>query len=313
MRCSPLASPTATRELLDEFGLTTKHRLGQHFLIDDHVVERIVRLAELDANARVVEVGPGIGTLTLALLPRVARVVAIEMDPALEPVLAMHVADHPDLSYIIGDALRVGFRAIAAEAGGAPTMLVANLPYNAAATIILDYLEHMDSLESAVVMVQKEVADRIAAQPGTKSYGAYTAKLRLIGELTDRFEVSRLSFMPPPRVESSVVRIERAHRAGERLGPCLAGASAGTGAVAPAQVASVIDAAFAQRRKTIRNSMTARGFDREMLDEALGASRIAPSIRAEALDTDDFIRLTCALAACGAAARMDAGAEATER
>ncbi len=189
MTISPLASLSATRELLDEFGLATKHRFGQNFLIDNHVIERICELAELTGTERVLEVGPGIGTLTLALVQEAARVVSIEMDSALEPVLDAHAADYPNFRYLMGDALRVSPEHIVEAAGAPPTHFVANLPYNVAATIILDFFEKMPNLERAVVMVQKEVADRISAQPGSKDYGAYTVKLSLFAQVTGRFEV----------------------------------------------------------------------------------------------------------------------------
>ena len=278
MTTSPLANPKATRELLEEFGLATKHRLGQNFLVDNHVIERICELAELTGSERVLEVGPGIGTLTLALLQEAQRVVSIEADAELEPVLDAHAADYGNFSYIMGDALKVAPAAIAEATGGEPTVFVANLPYNVAATIILQFFETMPSLERAVVMVQKEVADRIAAAPGNKTYGGYTAKLALYGEVTGRFEVPPRCFMPAPHVDSAVVRIDRVKGV--------------AGACDPHAVARVIDAAFAQRRKTIRNSMGSNGFDKGVLDIALSAAGIAPTVRAETLSVADFVRLT---------------------
>lgn len=278
MTTSPLASLSATRELLEEFGLATKHRLGQNFLVDNHVIERICELCELDGSERVLEVGPGIGTLMLALLQEAAGVTSIEADPELEPVLDAHAADYPHFSYIMGDALKVTPAQIAQVAGGEPTVFAANLPYNVAATIILQFFETMPAIDRAVVMVQKEVADRIAAAPGNKTYGGYTAKLGLYGKVTGRFEVPPRCFMPAPHVDSAVVRIERVDD------------------VVPegldrAFVARVIDAAFAQRRKTIRNSMGANGFAKDALDAAFAACGIAPTTRAETLDVADFVRL----------------------
>ena len=256
MTTSPLANPTATRELLEEFGLATKHRLGQNFLIDNHVIERICELAELAGDERVLEVGPGCGTLTLALLQEAACVTSIEADPELEPVLDAHAADYANFRFIMGDALKVGPEQIEQVAGGTPTVFVANLPYNVAATIILQFFQTMPALKRAVVMVQKEVADRIAATPGNKTYG----------------------FMPAPHVDSAVARIDRVD------------------GVVPEGldrefVARVIDAAFAQRRKTIRNSMSANGFAKDVLDAAFEACGIAPTTRAETLDVADFVRL----------------------
>lgn len=291
MTTSPLANPTATREMLEAFGLATKHRLGQNFLIDNHVIERIMALAELTGSEHVLEVGPGIGTLTLALVQEAARVTSIEMDAELEPVLSAHAVDHPNFRFIMGDALTVPPSAIAEVGGGEPALLVANLPYNVAATIILQFFQTIPSLRRAVVMVQKEVADRIGAVPGTKAYGAYTVKLSLYGQVTGRFEVPPRCFMPAPHVDSAVVRIDRVDV------PCAQGEAAST--VDVEAVARVVDAAFAQRRKTIRNSMSSNGFDKDALDVAFEACSIAPTARAEALATADFIALTDALASSG--------------
>lgn len=283
MTTSPLANPGATRALLETYGLATKHRLGQNFLIDNHVIEKIMDLAALDGSERVVEVGPGIGTLTLALLQDAARVVSIEADGELEPVLRTHALEHDNFAYIMGDALRVAPERIAEACGGAPEILVANLPYNVAATIILQFFQTMPDLRSAVVMVQKEVADRIAAHPGTKTYGGYTAKLGLYAGVTGRFEVPPRCFMPAPHVDSAVVRLDR-HEV-----PLASEASDVD------RICEVIDAAFAQRRKTIRNSMSASGFDKAALDAAFSACGIAPTARAETLGVEDFVRLAACL------------------
>lgn len=278
---SPLASPGATRALLDAYGLATKHSLGQNFLVSNDVIEKIMALAELGPEDRVLEVGPGIGTLTLALLAEAGQVTAIEADRSLEPVLSAHAAAHPSFAYIMGDALRVTPEEVVEASGGEPCALVSNLPYNVAATVILRYLQEMPSLSRLVVMVQAEVADRICAEPGNRTYGAYTAKLSLLARVTGRFEVGAGNFMPPPHVNSAVVRLERA--------PLVDAGRA-------AEVSAVIDAAFAQRRKTIRNSMSASGFDRDALDAAFAACGIAPTCRAETLSTEDFVRLAAALA-----------------
>ena len=278
---SPLANPGATRALLEAYGLATKHSLGQNFLVNNHVIEKIMDLAELGEKDRVLEVGPGIGTLTLALLADGGHVVSVEMDRELEPVLSAHAAAHPNFSFIMGDALRVTPDQIAEAVGGEPDVLVANLPYNVAATVILRYLQEVPSLRRLVVMVQAEVADRICAGPGNRTYGAYTAKLALLARVTGRFEVGPGNFMPPPHVDSAVVRIDRA--------PLVDAARV-------AEVSAVIDAAFAQRRKTIRNSMSASGFLRGALDAAFAETGIQPTCRAETLAPSDFVRLAGALA-----------------
>lgn len=296
MTTSPLASPSATRALLDAYGLATKHRLGQNFLVDNHVIEKIMQLADLAPEERVLEVGPGIGTLTLALLQEAGHVTSIEMDPELEPVLSAHALAYGNFSFIMGDALKVSAERIAEASAGEPSILVANLPYNVAATIILSFFQERPFLKAAVVMIQKEVADRISAAPGTKAYGAYTAKLALYGRVTGRFEVPPRCFMPAPHVDSAVVRIDR-RADGELTLPK---------GISRADVCRVIDAAFAQRRKTIRNSMAASGFDKTALDAAFAACGIAPATRGEALAPEDFIRLTEALRTSGANAGADA-------
>ena len=310
MPASPLANPTATREMLERFGLATKHRLGQNFLVDDHVIAHILELARLGQDSHVVEVGPGIGTLTLGMLPHAGSVVSIEADNTLEPVLADLAHEFGTFSYVMGDALKVSWddvctagaggdaethdaEACAAEARVEPNILVAHLPYNVAAPIILKYLAEHPALDAAVVMVQAEVADRICATPGSKAYGAYTAKLNLYGRVTGRFEVPPTCFMPAPHVNSAVVRIDRARVASPETAETLSPEQL-------AATAAVTDAAFAQRRKTIRNSMAARGFAKAALDEAFSATGISPTARAETLACEDFVRLALVLAGAGA-------------
>jgi 16S rRNA (adenine1518-N6/adenine1519-N6)-dimethyltransferase len=288
MAYSYLANPRETRAVLERHGFSLKHRLGQNFLINDDVIRRILELAELESDDVVYEIGPGIGSLTVAMLPRVRTVVAVEADHSLPPVLADTCArDGEKLTLVQGDALRVTPQELAVAAGAEPNKLVSNLPYQVAATVILGALQNMPSVRRVVVMVQAEVADRISAQPGTKAYGAYTAKLALYGQVTGRFEVGPGNFMPPPHVDSAVVRIDRAPMPCEDLEDL-------------GQVAQVIDAAFAQRRKTIRNSMAAKGFDKIVLDEAFAAAGIDPRARAESLSPADFVHLARAIAILGA-------------
>lgn len=276
MAYSYLANPQETRAVLERHGFSLKHRLGQNFLVNDSVIGRILDLAELDQHDVVYEIGPGIGTLTVAMLPRVATVVAVEADKTLPPVLNETCAHYLNkLTLIQGDALRVTPAEIVTTAGSEPTKLVSNLPYQVAATVILAAFQKMPSIRRLVAMVQAEVADRISAQPGTKAYGAYTAKLALYARVTGRFEVGPSNFMPPPHVDSAVVRIERKD----------------TTCADAETVALVIDAAFAQRRKTIRNSMAANGFGKDELDVAFAGAGIDPRARAEVLSVDDFSRL----------------------
>ena len=298
-----LANQRATKETLERFGLATKYRLGQNFLVQDHVIEKIVQLAEVQPTDVIVEVGPGLGTLTVALLDRARAVCSLEADSELEQVLAVTCKEpHPDsFALVMGDALAItpqklseAYRTLPAVAQGAapstpmPTKFVSNLPYQVAATLILKFFQELPSLERAVVMVQAEVADRIAAKPSTKAYGAYTAKLSLFAQVTGRFEVGPGNFMPPPRVNSAVVRLDRTQARNPVSSKLLSEEEL-------LHTMSVIDAAFAQRRKTIRNSMSASGFDKDKLDQAFLATGIAPTVRAEVLTSQDFICLAAAL------------------
>ena len=298
-----LANQRATKETLERFGLATKYRLGQNFLVQEHVIEKIVQLAEVQPTDVVVEVGPGLGTLTVALLDNARAVCSLEADSELEQVLAVTCKEpHPDsFALVMGDALAItpqkladAYGALPAVAHDAatsapmPTKFVSNLPYQVAATLILKFFQELPSLERAVVMVQAEVADRIAAKPSTKAYGAYTAKLSLFAQVTGRFEVGPGNFMPPPRVNSAVVRLDRTQARNPVTSKLLSEEEL-------LHTMSVIDAAFAQRRKTIRNSMSASGFDKDKLDQAFLATGIAPTVRAEVLTSQDFICLAAAL------------------
>ena len=296
-RLSPLSTPSATRAVLEAHGIGTKYTLGQNFLVNDDVLKKIVALAEVGENDRILEVGPGIGTLTIALLKHAAGVVAIERDPDLPAVLADTL--HPwreKFALIEKDALDVtrddivSVASTMVEPGGdagcldrassaanetaqwavsqsedclsesryrvavpqeelrpsLPSKLVANLPYAVAATVVLDYFENFPFLDSATIMVQKEVADRMAAAVGTKNYGAYTVKLGLYAEPVGRFAVGPGNFFPPPRVDSAVIRLNR------RVPLMADGAPASPEVIAAA--ALMADAAFTNRRKTIANS-----------------------------------------------------------
>ena len=298
-----LANQRATKETLERFGLATKYRLGQNFLVQDHVIEKIVQLAEVQPTDVVVEVGPGLGTLTVALLDRARAVCSLEADSELEQVLAVTCKEpHPDsFALVMGDALAItpqkladAYSALPAVTQSAvpvapmPTKFVSNLPYQVAATLILKFFQELPSLERAVVMVQAEVADRISAKPSTKAYGAYTAKLSLFAQVTGRFEVGPGNFMPPPRVNSAVVRLDRTQARNPLTSKLLSEEEL-------LHTMRVIDAAFVQRRKTIRNSMSASGFDKDKLDQAFLATGIAPTARAEVLTSQDFICLAAAL------------------
>jgi len=281
MPYSRLANPSATIAVLNRSGLYTRKSLGQHFLIDDNVVGRILDVAHLTPDEPVLEVGPGIGTLTDALLSAGAVVVSVERDSALMPVLRELQAGRPGLTVLAADAVDVPIAELVTPVGP-PTALVANLPYGVAATVVLRYFQELDSMNRAVVMVQAEVADRMSASVGTKAYGAYTVKLALRGRVTQRFAVARSCFLPPPRVDSAVIRIDRVSRPEPE--EILASA------------ARAADAAFSQRRKIIRNSLAA-GLGLVAADAVslLGRAGVDVSARAESLTVDDYVRLGAAL------------------
>ncbi len=274
---SPLASPSATIAVLERHGLHTKKSLGQHFLVDDNVIARILDLAALRGDETVVEVGPGIGTLTVALCASAGAVVAVERDRGLDRVLEETTAGCGRFALVRSDALEVTQESLSRDFGP-PVALVANLPYQVAATLVLRFFETMPSIESATVMVQAEVADRMAAEPGTKAYGSYTVKLRLLASPAGRFRVAPGCFLPPPRVDSAVIRLDRR--------------PAATDFETLARAARVADAAFAQRRKTIRNSLLgATGLGADVVDDALRSAGIGPGVRAETLPPEAFVSL----------------------
>ncbi len=292
MSYSELANPRATRAILEEFGHDPKYKLGQNFLVDDNVIGRILDLAGFDPNEdqaasdglpSIVEIGPGIGTLTVALLKH-AQVVSVEQDRDLPAILAETTALNSDrFALVQGDALKTTREEIESACSriGAelPSQLVSNLPYQVAATVILGWFENFDFLKSMTVMVQSEVADRIAAEVGTKNYGAYTVKLALRAQVTDRFQVPPSCFMPAPHVESAVIHLERKDTlpADEVLA-----------------ASRVAEAAFAQRRKNIRNSMKT-AFDKGTVDALLESAEVAPTTRGETLSPETYLEMGRAL------------------
>lgn len=308
-RMSPLSSVSAARAVLEAHGLAAKYTLGQNFLVNDDILRKIIELAQVGPADVVLEVGPGLGTLTIPLLRHAARVVSVERDPDLPVVLEEMLAPWQEgFSLIPKDALDLTADDLRAAgccpdaptaAGGTPDKLVANLPYAVAATVVLAFFERFASLGSATVMVQREVADRMAACPGTKSYGAYTVKLGLYAQPDGRFPVGPGNFFPPPRVESAVIRLVR------QVPLDAEGAPLEPRAVRAA--CAMADAAFASRRKTLANSartwFAGRGAVPEALAEALPAlweaAAVDPRRRGETLDQAEFVRLGLALLAHG--------------
>lgn len=343
-----LANASRTRAVLDAFDLRAKYRFGQNFLVNQAIIDKIIQLSQLTDDDYVLEVGPGIGTLTRALLQRANQVCSIECDAQLPRVLHETLApwlDHWTL--IQADALDVNTlphapnghhlhccECVSATHSGAypearsdtfplhsvantdantdanadellnqlPNKLISNLPYAVAATIVLDYFTRFPLLRSATIMVQKEVAQRMCAQPGTKAYGAYTVKLSLFARPVGMFSVAPSNFFPAPHVESTVIRLDRLSVHDAPYQPC----------ELPA-IQRAIEAAFANRRKTVFNSMRtffagcnnsasktdARGVLANNLLDALHVANIAPDVRGETLSREQFITLGKALLSCG--------------
>lgn len=299
-KLSPLASVSETRAVLQAHGLATKKALGQNFLINDAILQKIVTLADVQPADTILEVGPGIGTLTIALLKHAGSVLSVERDTDLPAVLAETCALWADSFRVLNkDALALTEADVHAAMPELPRKLVSNLPYAVAATIVLDYFQRFSFLDSATIMVQKEVADRMMARKGTKNYGGYTVKLSLFAQAVDRFPVGPGNFFPPPRVESAVLRLDRCivrDEQGQEIGRELLDATC-----------IMADAAFASRRKTLANScktyFSGRGAngmdcgkDLPVLFERAG---VDPSLRGEVLDRAQFIDLGRALLSLG--------------
>jgi 16S rRNA (adenine1518-N6/adenine1519-N6)-dimethyltransferase len=252
-----------------------KRELGQHFLVDENILGVIGRLAELGSDDIVLEVGPGLGVLTRYLSARVAHVHAVELDRSLEPKLREALAGSSNVELRFGDALRLD----PATLDPAPTKLVANLPYNVATPIVAESLDGLPSVRYWTVMVQREVADRFFASPGTKAYGAVSVLVQLAAERTGFHPVARTVFRPRPNVDSALVAFHRTDLP-ENF----------------AWVKRVVAAAFAHRRKTLPNSLELSGLaTRKEAVAALGRIGRDPGIRAEALEPQEFVELTRAL------------------
>ena len=257
--------------------VTPKKALGQHFLVDPNVLGVIDRLAGLDEGDVVLEIGPGLGVLTTFLADRVRHVHAVELDRSLAEPLRTTLGERGNVTLVFGDALSLDV----AQLEPRPHKLVANLPYNVATPIVAETLLGAPTIASWCVMVQREVADRFFAEPGSKAYGAVSVLVRLHARRTGFHPVARTVFRPPPNVDSALVAFERIP--------------------APADVETVrrvVTAAFAHRRKTLANSLALAGVEaREPVVAALAAIGRRPDVRAEALAPEEFVALTASLRA----------------
>ena len=273
-----LLGAARVRELADGLGVRPTKQWGQNFVVDANTVRRIVRAGGVTADDHVVEIGPGLGSLTLALLEEAERVTAVEVDPTLAAALPGTVAAQGPA---VADHLTVvpaGALTVTELPGPPPTALVANLPYNISVPVVLHFLETFPTIERVLVMVQLEVAERLAAGPGSKTYGVPSVKAAWWADVALAGRVPRSIFWPVPNVDSGLVRLVRRE-------PPPTGATR-------SQVFAVVDAAFAQRRKTLRASLKGIAGTGEIAEEALRAAGIDPRTRGEQIGVADFARVT---------------------
>jgi len=278
-----LLGPTDIRELAARIGLRPSRQLGQNFVIDAGTVTKIATMAGLSLRDIVIEVGPGFGSLTLPLLARAGRVVAVELDPALAAQLPVTVAARAAdlagrLEVVTGDAAR-----LTELPGQPPDVLVANLPYNAAVPVVLHLLAEFPSIRRCLVMVQAEVADRMAAAPASRTYGIPSVKLAWYGHARTAGSVPRSVFWPVPRVDSGLVALTRQDR------PDAAD-------VRREDVFAIVDAAFAQRRKMLRTALAAWAGSVAQAERLLRSAGVDPALRGEALGIADYIQIARAAA-----------------
>ncbi|MGI8309976.1 16S rRNA (adenine(1518)-N(6)/adenine(1519)-N(6))-dimethyltransferase RsmA [Saccharopolyspora hattusasensis] len=277
-----LLGPADVRRLAGELDIRPTKKLGQNFVHDPNTVRRIVAGASVSADDVVLEVGPGLGSLTLALLPAAGAVTAVEIDPVLAARLPRTAAEFAPaladrLTVIEGDALRVR----ADDFPAPPTALVANLPYNVAVPVVLHLLAELPSLAHGLVMVQSEVADRMAAKPGSRVYGVPSAKAAWFADVRRAGPVPRKVFWPVPNVDSGLVSFRRIEPPSTE----------------PRQdVFRVVDAAFAQRRKTLRAALSGWAGSAARAEEVLRAAGVDPAVRGEQLEIGDFARIAAAAA-----------------
>ena len=272
---SSLLGPAEIRQIADRLGIRPTKTLGQNFVVDANTVRRIARAASLDLADITIEVGPGLGSLTLGLLPESGRTYAVEVDPtlarALPDTIRRRVPDLADrLTVIPANALRIG---PADLPGPQPTALVANLPYNVAVPVVLHLLAVLPSIQHGLVMVQAEVADRLTAPPGSRVYGVPSVKLAWYAESWQAGPVPRSVFWPVPNVDSGLVGFRR------REPPQ---------GIARQMVFDLVDAAFAQRRKTLRAALARWAGSAHRAEEILRTARVDPGVRGESLTVEQF-------------------------
>ncbi|HEV3485068.1 MAG TPA: 16S rRNA (adenine(1518)-N(6)/adenine(1519)-N(6))-dimethyltransferase RsmA [Vicinamibacterales bacterium] len=270
MTAVELLGAARVRELLNAHGIRPKQTLGQNFVIDPNTIRKILAAGDVSPDERVLEIGPGVGSLTLALAGAAAWVDAVEIDRRLLPVLDEVLADAENVAVHNGDALMTNLAAFDAST------VVANLPYNIAATVVLRVLESAPNIAKVVVMTQREVGERLAATPGSKTYGLTSVLVGLRGRARTVAAVSRRAFYPVPDVDSVIVRFDR----DERFAPGIA-----------AKVPAIARAAFGQRRKTLRNSLADLMGNVGAAEAVLERAGINPRARPEELHVEGFVKI----------------------
>lgn len=279
-----LGNPTNTIEILDKYGFSFQKKFGQNFLIDENVVKKIVREAGVTKDDFVLEIGPGIGTMTQILCENAREVVAVEIDTKLIPILRDDtLAAYDNVTVINEDILKLDIVKLAGERnGGRPIKVVANLPYYITTPIIMGLFESHVPLDSITIMVQKEVADRMQVGPGTKDYGALSLAVQYYAKPKIVLNVAASCFMPRPNVDSAVIKLERYEEPPVKV-------------MDEHLMFGIIRASFNQRRKTMTNSVcncAALGISKEMLLEALQKCGLSPTVRGEALTLAQFAKLS---------------------
>lgn len=280
-----IATPVRTRAILEKYGFSFKKSLGQNFLIDTNILRKIVDFAELTKESAAIEIGPGIGALTEQLAKRSKKVVAFEIDQRLLPILKETLAPYPNTTIIHNDVLKADVKQAIDEhlSDSEDIMVVANLPYYVTTPIIMKLLEENLPIRGIVCMLQKEVADRIAARPGTKEYGSLSIAIQYYTKAETVMIVPKTVFVPQPNVDSAVIRLTK------RTEPAVVVKD-------EAFFFQVIKASFAQRRKTIVNNLTNQLTDgkqkKEEILSALAEAGIEPSRRGETLSIEEFARLS---------------------
>ncbi len=277
-----LLGPAEVRSLAAALDLRPTKQRGQNFVIDPNTVRRIVRESRITDSDVVVEVGPGLGSLTLALLDVAARVVAVEVDPVLAERLPLTLAEFAPEHAVRCDVIHADALRVTEIPGPPPTALVANLPYNVSVPVLLHLLALLPTLERGLVMVQAEVADRLAAAPGSKVYGIPSVKAAWYADVRRTGSIGRNVFWPAPNVDSGLVAWTRREPPASR--------------VSREQVFAVVDAAFAHRRKGLRGALRGLAGSTEAAEAVLVAAGIDPLARGEQLDIHDFVRIAEGLA-----------------